>query len=127
MPTQTAPDQANRSDAGPPLLDRLRRRVANVERALERRDATRPDLPLPPQDRGGPDEAVKAKSGSRDLRALKVVYRGFARAHRHHRARTGESASPALKAAARAFRQEPSVFSLVLVAGHMDDLGLLKW
>jgi hypothetical protein len=35
--------------------------------------------------------------------------------------------TPALRDAARAFKQEPSLLSLVPVAGFLDDLKLLEW
>jgi hypothetical protein len=84
---------------------------------LERRDATAES-----GESGRP-----AKAGSTELRALHAVYHGLARTQRRHRKLSGERASPALRAAARAFRQEPSVFLLTIVAGHLDDQGLLKW
>jgi hypothetical protein len=56
-----------------------------------------------------------------------MVYHGLSRLHRHHREQTGQRVAPALKAAAQAFKREPTVLSLTPVAGHLDELGLLTW
>jgi len=115
---QFGPDRMQDSPVGPHLLQRVRTRLARVQRVLERRDAS-----------AEPTTGTRtpAQSKTPELRALNAVYHGLARTHRQHRKLSGERASPALRAAARAFRQEPSVFLLTIVAGHLDDRGLLKW
>ncbi len=121
--TVSTPDNSHSSDrrrlsrSERSLLERLRTRLDATQRALQRRDA---DSSLPPG-------AAPARPESLELRALKVVYGKLGRSHRRYRERTGERVPAPLQAAARAFRQEPSVFTLVPVAGYLEDLGLLKW
>ena len=118
----------SRTPANRSLLERVRARVLNTTHALQRRDAgstprVRPSRPAGKQSADGPASVQL----SHELRALQVVYHALARSHRQYRERSGDQVPPALKAAARAFKREPSVFSLVPVAGFLDDLGLLKW
>jgi hypothetical protein len=47
--------------------------------------------------------------------------------HRQHRLRTGQHVPIPLREAARAFRAQPSLESLVLVAAFLDEDGLLAW
>lgn len=96
------------------LLERLRDRISATKHALQRSDL-----------KSGSRSA--ASKDSLDFRALHSTYRRLARDHRLYRERSGEPLSGELKAAAKAFKQEPSVFSLVPVAGFLDDLDLLKW
>jgi hypothetical protein len=56
-----------------------------------------------------------------------MVFRELGDAHRRYRTRTGEAGTPALRAAARAFKSEPSFGSLVPVAAFLDELGILAW
>lgn len=115
---QSEPTRPQDTPVGRQLLERVRTRLARVQRVLERRDASA-------EPTSGP--RTPAQSKTPELRALNAVYHGLARTHRRHRKLSGERASPALRAAARAFRQEPSVFLLTIVAGHLDDRGLLSW
>lgn len=110
------------------LLERVHAQVRRAGRALERRDqGLLPGL-RPAQDHGEASTEGRAPVPSpRELRALRLVYHTLGRTHLRHREQTGEPVPPALKAAARAFKREPSVSSLVPVAGFLDDLGLLKW
>lgn len=128
MSARNPPSQPQGSDPMEhSLLERLRARLRSVNHVLQRRD-TRPVSPTspPPVPANGTERSAAAPV-SREVRALNVVYHGLARAHRRHRERTGESVSPSLKAAARAFKREPSIASLVPVAAFLDDLRLLKW
>lgn len=112
------------------LVDRVRDRVLRANRALERRDtASRPRIRRPSAQRRTKPSA-ETPSGApltRESRALRTVFRDLAVTHQRYRQRTGETVSPALRAAARAFKQEPSLLSLVPVAGFLDDLKLLEW
>lgn len=120
------------ADAGGPrlIIDRVRDRVEHVTRALERRDsASRPRLRRrPPTDRITP-ETVRASGVplSREARALRSVFRDLGATHRQYRHRTGAPVSPVLRAAAMAFKQDPSLQSLAPVAGFLDELDLLDW
>jgi hypothetical protein len=113
-----------------PLADRVRHRVLAVNRALERRDGAA----QPKVKRSGTKKATTASaelngdgSNARELRALRSVFHDLGVTHRRYRQRTGETVAPALRTAAKAFRQEPSLTSLVPVAGFLEDLDLLEW
>jgi len=112
MPDRRPPSKPDPTPIEGSLLERVRGRVGNVSHALKRRDSgSRP----------------ASTQESREVRALYVVYRTLGRTHRRYRERTGEHVPPSLKAAARAFKREPSVLSLAPVAGFLDELRLLKW
>lgn len=102
------------------LLERVRARVQTVHYALQRRD----NMAVPP---AGASAGGGAAPLTHEMRALRLVYHTLGQEHRRYRERTGQSVPPALKAAALAFKREPSLVSLVPVAGFLDDLGLLKW
>ncbi len=129
MPDRRASSRHQGSDhVDGPLVDRVRGKVRSVTYALQRRDrrsGSAPSRPAPSA--GGSLEPPNAIPLSLELRALRVVYHSMGRAHRRYRERTGEHVSPPLKAAARAFTQEPSLLSLVPVASFLDDLRLLPW
>jgi hypothetical protein len=112
------------------LVDRVRDRVLRANRALERRDtATRPRIRPPSVQRRAKPSAETSRGTplSRESRALRTVFRDLAVTHQRYRQRTGELVSPALRDAARAFKHEPSLLSLVPVAGFLDELKLLEW
>jgi len=112
------------------LVDRVRDRVLRANRALERRDtASRPRIRRPSAQRRAKPSAATSSGAplSRESRALRTVFRDLAVTHQRYRQRTGEPVTPALRDAARAFKQEPSLLSLVPVAGFLDDLKLLEW
>ncbi len=104
------------SSLNDPLEERVRGRVVRATRAIARRDQATPGAR--PADGGGP---------SLELRALRLVYCTMSRVHRLYREQTGQRVTPALRAAAQAFKREPSVHSLAPVAGHLDEMGLLTW
>ena len=110
---------------GTPLVERVRNRVQHVRGRLDRREG----LGLRRSEAG---EAVVARSDSstpwsRELRALRIVFREMGRTHRQYRRLTHSPISMDLRSAAIAFRQEPSLMSLVPVASFLDDMRLLKW
>jgi hypothetical protein len=114
------------------LLDRIRARVSWTQRELERRDAApSPGTPIAGRRASSRPKTDAAKASdqpaSPEMRALNVVYGMLGRSHRRYRERTGERVPPALQAAARAFKQDPSDIALVPVARYLDDLGLIKW
>jgi hypothetical protein len=63
----------------------------------------------------------------RETRSLRRVFKELAVTHREYRARTGQRASPALRDAARVFKQTPTLPSLVVVAAFLEEDGLLGW
>lgn len=70
---------------------------------------------------------VPTPADPRERACLRMVFRDLGDTHRQYRARTGLTGTPALRAAAYAFKQEPSVRSLVPVATFLDELGILAW
>jgi hypothetical protein len=64
---------------------------------------------------------------SEEVRALRAVFHELGETHRQYRRRTGTPVSADLRSAAMAFKQEPSLISLLPVAGFLDDLQLLEW
>lgn len=127
MPNRHSSADQSRTPGSPPLLERVRARVLSANHALQRRDSAPPSGRQAPQLTAESAEKPSSVPLSIEHRALLVVYHTLGRTHRRHRERTGEHVPPGLKDAARAFKREPSVSSLVPVAGFLDDLGLLKW
>jgi hypothetical protein len=123
-------DQSASTPSLPPIADRVRQRLTLVGLAFDRRlGAARPrrrapKLPQPSVPAGPPS----LEPGLiRERACLRVVFRELGDAHRRYRVRTGIPGTPALRAAAYAFKQEPSVTSLVPVAAFLDELGILAW
>lgn len=119
-------DASRSTPANDPLTERVRQRLLVAGEAFDRRErATRPrsrqrksslSLTTPPRDADGRERAC-----------LRSVFRELGEAHRRYRAQTGVGGTPALRAAARAFKESPSVGSLVPVAAFLDELGVLAW
>ena len=59
--------------------------------------------------------------------ALRHVFRDIGRNQRSARRQTGQAPSPVVRQAALAFRENPSLPALVLVAASLDEVGLLVW
>jgi len=127
-----SPGSEGRQPLAPPadvLADRVRSRLTLVGQAFDRRAAaSRPKHRRP--------KAPRADDGSlssgdtlhaRERACLRAVFHEMGDAHRSYRARTGQSVTPALRAATSAFKQEPSLLSLVPVAAFLDELGILAW
>ena len=64
---------------------------------------------------------------TREASSLRRVFNELAITHRQFRLRSGQHASPALRDAARVFKEAPSFPSLVLVAAFLEEDGLLEW
>lgn len=105
--------------------ERVRKRLAVAALALDRRSgAARPRG----RKRARTPDAVPSETDlARENASLRMVFRELGDAHRRYRTRTGEAGTPALRAAARAFKSEPSFGSLVPVAAFLDELGILAW
>jgi hypothetical protein len=107
------------------LTERVRTRVAEADRSLDRR-------PGPARRRL---KSTKASSTARpapsetdrSTRSLRRVFHELGTTHREYRQRTGQRVPPDLREAAHAFKREPSLTSLVTVAGYLDELGILAW
>jgi hypothetical protein len=113
-----------------PLTDRVRARVAEVGLALDRRArASGVRAKRPRKTRGASLAAVPAQSpeATREARSIRVVFHELGDAHRQYRLRTGQRVPEALRDAARAFKQAPSLTALVPVAAFLDEAGILSW
>ena len=110
------------SPAPRPLIDRVRERVDKAAASLG--PSGRPE-------RRGAKTAKTARtlaSGPpREVRALRRVFREMGRTQRSARRQSGQAPSPVVREAARAFRRDPSLSALVLVAASLDEVGLLSW
>ena len=130
MPVPEKRDDSTRRAPLSPIADRVQQRLILAGQAFDRRaGASRPKtrrrkdsqlLALPPEGLGDPLH-------TRERACLRMVFRELGDAHRRYRVRTQIPGSPALRAAAHAFKQEPSVLSLVPVAAFLDELGILAW
>jgi hypothetical protein len=102
-----------------PLIERVRERVDKAAASLG--DGGR-------HERRGVKPARTLSSGPpREVRALRRVFREMGRTQRTARRQTGQAPSPVVREAARAFRRDPSMSALVLVAASLDEVGLLSW
>jgi hypothetical protein len=107
------------------LTERVRTRVAEADRSLDRR-------PGPARRRSKSAKAastVRPEAPEKDPspRSLRRVFHELGATHREYRQRTGQRVPPDLREAAHAFKREPSLTSLVTVAGYLDELGILAW
>ena len=131
MPELTgSTDGAAPGSALPGIADRVGERLILAGLAFDRRHGasrpkrrrikeTAPTLLNPAADL----DPVRA----RERACLRIVFRDLGDTHRRYRTRTGQPGTPALRAAAYAFKAEPSVVSLVPVAAFLDELGILAW
>jgi hypothetical protein len=112
-----------------PLADRVQARVAEVGLALDQRArASRPRAKRArTQLAAGSPVAPQATPPTREASSLRRVFNELAVTHRQFRLRSGQHASPALREAAQAFKEAPSLPSLVMVAAFLEEDGLLEW
>ena len=115
--------------AAHPLAQRVQARVAEVGQALEQRArASRPRVKRPRSQRvSATDTGAATSPRSHEASSLRRVFNELAITHRQFRLRSGQHASPALRDAARAFKEAPSFPSLVTVAAFLEEDGLLEW
>lgn len=126
------PAQASSSPTGAvhPLAQRVQARVTEVGLALEQRArASRPRAkrPRPRRVVAATETGTPMPAHSREASSLRRVFNELAITHRQFRLRSGQHASPALRDAARAFKDAPSFPTLVTVAAFLDEDGLLEW
>jgi hypothetical protein len=107
------------------LTERVRSRVAEADRSLDRRlkAARRRSKSTKAASIARPEASEK----DRCTRSLRRVFHELGTTHREYRQRTGQRVPPDLREAAHAFKREPSLTSLVTVAGYLDELGILAW
>ena len=112
-----------------PLAERVQARVSEVGLALDQRArASRPRAKRPKAPKADLPLATTAYiPPTREASSLRRVFNELAITHRQFRLRSGQHASPALRDAARVFKEAPSFPSLVLVAAFLEEDGLLEW
>ena len=119
------------SAATHPLAERVQARMAEVGLALDQRArASRPRSKRnrPPKVNGTAlNGDTVTPVPTREASSLRRVFNELAITHRQFRLRSGQHASPALRDAARAFKEAPSFPQLVLVAAFLEEDGLLEW
>lgn len=107
------------------LLKRVQARVAEVGLALDSASASR--RPRKRHRRAVSPAAAQTPEAAREARSLRRVFLELGDVHRRHRRQTGQYGSPALRNAAFAFKRAPSLTSLAVVAGLLDEAGILEW
>jgi hypothetical protein len=106
------------------LTERVQARVDAARVVVDRR--TNAGAPTPQR------RARPASTGSpmveetRESKSLRRVFRELGVSYRRYRSQTGHAVVPGLRDAAYNFRAEPSLTSLVAVAGYLDGLDLLS-
>lgn len=100
-----------------------------AERVQERVDAVAAKLTAHERRQQRGTAFIRAPEGDNSLsrQALRRVFRDMGRNQRTARRQAGQAPSPVVRQAALAFRQNPSLPALVLVAASLDDVGLLFW
>ncbi len=120
-----APDASNLPLTAP-IADRVAERLDRAGQAFDRRNgAIRPRKRVAAVSLASQNEADSL--ARRDLACLRSVFAELGDAHRRYRNQTGQAGTPALRAAAEAFKLAPSTGSLLPVAVFIDDLQILTW
>ena len=123
LPPQEHESNPTYSDS---LSDRVVERVLNARLILEKdagagqRGAGASGSPVP--------RVVDAETTGelRELQSLKRVFRDLGHTYRRHRKETGGPVNPDLREAAYQFRANPSLPTLIAVAGYLDRMDLLS-
>jgi hypothetical protein len=121
---------SNHPASSPSISERVHSRMLVAGLAFDRRStASRPRnrRPKDPVAASTATETPLDPAHARERACLRIVFRDLGDAHRRYRARTGQVGTPALRAAANAFKVEPSEVALVPVAAFLDELGILGW
>ena len=103
------PDSASTSPGGPAdhrLTDRVLARIKDAHRSVNGRAGL----------------GRRRRAGNTDVRALRHVFIELGQSYRSYRRRTGEPVSAEVRDAARRFRRELDLVSLVSVAATLERL-----
>jgi hypothetical protein len=105
------PEPTSRSPGGPAdhrLTDRVLARIKDAHRSV----------------RGRPGSGLgrRSRAGNTEVRALRHVFLELGQSYRSYRRRTGEPVSAEVRDAARRFRRELDLVSLVSVAATLERL-----
>jgi hypothetical protein len=108
------------------LTDRVMARVVDARIAVDRRsNASRPKAKR--RSAAATPANGSTTDGLRESESLKRVFRDLGVSYREYRRQTGEPVAPAVREAAYKFRADPTLNSLVTVAGVLDELEILTW
>jgi hypothetical protein len=123
------PRKGSRSKfASETIADRVRTRVSEAALAVDRRVGSTRRKPAALAE---PDKlaasATRTPAQVREARSLRSVFRDLGRSYRRYRRQTGAPVSADVRDAARNFRRELTVPSLVVVAAFLDELDILTW
>jgi hypothetical protein len=103
-------------------------RVVDARIAVDRREnASRPKSKRRRRDSIESATDLLNPQDLREAESLKRVFHDLGVSYREYRKQTGEPIAPAVRDAAYKFRAQPSLTSLVSVAGHLDELDILTW
>ena len=106
------------------LADRMSARVHIARRAVDlRANATRPRLR--PRRARPADPSSSSLEETREIQSLTRVFQDLGITYRRYRSQLGGPVAPGLRDAAYSFRADPTLASLVAVAGFLDELQLL--
>jgi hypothetical protein len=109
------------------LTDRVMARVVDARIAVDRRhNASRPKVKRRSAAVMAAADGAKVE-GTRESESLKRVFRDLGVSYREYRRQTGEPVAAAVREAAYKFRADPTLDSLVSVAGVLDELEILTW
>lgn len=103
------------------LTDRVMSRVHDAGRAATRRARTSRSKT------SRPNIADRTAEQAREARSLRRVFHDLGLSYRQYRRDTGAAISPDIRDAAKRFRRERNVTSLVSVAACLDALDILTW
>jgi hypothetical protein len=110
------------------LTDRVLARVVDARIAVDRREnASRPKSKRRRSNAIDTPAQVPNAQDTREAESLKRVFQELGVSYREYRKQTGEPIAPAVRDAAYRFREQPSLTSLVSVAGQLDELDILTW
>ena len=121
-PSRKGSDSASPSQA---LTDRVLARVSEAGLTVDRRGGSTRRRPAQPDARAA--SATRTPAQIREVRSLRSVFRDLGKSYRRYRRETGAPVSAEVRNAARRFRRELSVPTLVLVAARLDELDILPW
>ena len=131
MATSKSPgSDRNPTNPTPTLADRVKARVAEAERSLDKRSREGNPKPkhLRPTIFDQASASLADSSGAdREAHSLRTVYHEMRALYRGYRRRTGRPAVPELRSAVQAFNRGGSLKSLVDIASFLDDRKLLGW
>jgi hypothetical protein len=128
MPNVATSDLSAASGSPQPLIERVRARVADAALALDRRArASRPRSKRSRKAIGLTGHESKNTALTPEVRSLRHVFLELGDTHRQYRRQTGEQVPPALRKAALAFKDAPSLGTLVAVAAYIEGDGILAW